>query len=1385
MKVSKIILVIIAVVLILNVTPGYVAETFPPTGEASRFLFKEAGRLKSSATPCRHPKGRPTIVKEYLVKFKTSDPAAIKSLEDKYDVEFKEEIRALNVYSFPVTGDRLSVIGITEELNREENVEYAEPNGVARTTYADVAEAQEIITDAPWYLAPDRDSIPVLLFLPEIYWRRKVAGVDKGTGLYLSEFIVANPESATSDWSFEDGWKPGQNNDKRGGKLNILYHDTDKTPPQVKKGIKIEDEFGNKITDVDEIRDGIIRVNKKSGHPKPITEPGWHRILLIPKTKFIGTEGPLQNVAGDVYISTYVSYQRWFIKKGGSGWDKEKKTDKETNKEIVAVYPVTKMLKVKVGKKEDGGLPSFNQADRYYDIHNHTMSEYTTSLIEPRLAYGGPLRMVEHCAYAVGMTDTIERTNLQGSNKIFSTDHNCFFSDHDIPEVGPYKEKMQDPGSEYDVLKTWFGEKTGAQEVSLNTEHMGFRSWLNSSHLLVYEYPRRFEGPWHGGRRHGESAVRRALPEKVKLGGKWELDLDGAVKFIGKIVMPESNVGIALNERNENTLDKVMKKLHNEMAKSISAHPLHDSMGWDDPMFRRALGYPDHNERKKNLNKAKQFIFRGFQSWNDPVKYIRSGVRPELFRKLNPFDSREFLALAVSLDETFSHDNFSGSDQPGPWTGMRSETARQNSWNKNKELPDAREKIEGEIKISLPNTRWHPNLSWYRELGEGLLSWMGLVQRGFRYSFKKTPKQKFIRKSFFYAGSDAHGNFNYSDGVLCKSASQIKVSENKIYDNAYARERTYVLGSDVDGLHRGQCITTDGPLVEFMLDDDGKFNSETLKWHDKEIIWENGNGLIGGEGNLDGGRTLLVRAEQSRGPGIDTTVATIASGDSARYLPATTSNLMIKYRWDNTEDFGQKVDLIDVYHVGESGLPETETINGVQVPKPLMQLPVPPQRKQYETKELIKGRPRLTETQILYLGGFTKSSKDMKYHPDEYRCFTNPVWLAPVKMEVRAVPLVAKNSTTDPATLVPHLSANKKMAIIPTGYFQFNFKFPISMTPKKYEVRVRMLDSTGETSGPEYQLGGGIWKEYNDAENALYQGLTHPEIKFYPAWYPQDPQITMVVYIYSDRDTIASYKYENARGPIDLNGNYLNPLARTFTVDILNTAAAKEKIKPIVSKGDRPRIVVTSGQAGGAKAKREKNSFYDIPISQHEKKIIFVLDTSFSMGVKTSGKETLTKLDVAKQELLKAISQLDRTVLYNIITYNEMALVWRKKFASGSAEKDKVINWLNVQKSDYYTNIYDALEKTFKIIGSNSEHTVVFFVSDGLPNRGKQTEPKAILAAVKKWNRGKKVVINTIGLWATDTTAMSNPHSTEEMRQKGEAFMKMLAEQNGGTFTKK
>jgi hypothetical protein len=102
------------------------------------------------------------------------------------------------------------------------------------------------------------------------------------------------------------------------------------------------------------------------------------------------------------------------------------------------------------------------------------------------------------------------------------------------------------------------------------------------------------------------------------------------------------------------------------------------------------------------------------------------------------------------------------------------------------------------------------------------------------------------------------------------------------------------------------------------------------------------------------------------------------------------------------------------------------------------------------------------------------------------------------------------------------------------------------------------------------------------------------------------------------------------------------------------------------------------------------------------------------------------------------------------------------------------------------TNIYDALETAFKMMGVGTAadrtkepvYDTVFFMTDGRPTSGKVTDPKLILGEVRRWNESRKVRIHVVGMGGK-----KKDDETADKTQRDDVdpeFLKALAAQNGG-----
>ncbi|MAG58816.1 MAG: hypothetical protein CMJ83_21210 [Planctomycetes bacterium] len=186
-------------------------------------------------------------------------------------------------------------------------------------------------------------------------------------------------------------------------------------------------------------------------------------------------------------------------------------------------------------------------------------------------------------------------------------------------------------------------------------------------------------------------------------------------------------------------------------------------------------------------------------------------------------------------------------------------------------------------------------------------------------------------------------------------------------------------------------------------------------------------------------------------------------------------------------------------------------------------------------------------------------------------------------------------------------------------------------------------------------------------------------------------------------------------------------------------------------KGFKPRRARAVAKDDKPQEERGGTRFYGI--NSRSKHVVFILDRSGSMeeaDAKGEGK----KIDVAKAELKKAIISLPKGATFNIIFYNSAWDMWRKKMTVvDAASRKKAIKWVDSIEHRGFTNIFDPLERAFQLAGRGTHDKAygvlldtIFFLSDGLANRGRIIAPTEILKQIERMNQLKKVKIHTIGI---------------------------------------
>lgn len=147
-------------------------------------------------------------------------------------------------------------------------------------------------------------------------------------------------------------------------------------------------------------------------------------------------------------------------------------------------------------------------------------------------------------------------------------------------------------------------------------------------------------------------------------------------------------------------------------------------------------------------------------------------------------------------------------------------------------------------------------------------------------------------------------------------------------------------------------------------------------------------------------------------------------------------------------------------------------------------------------------------------------------------------------------------------------------------------------------------------------------------------------------------------------------------------------------------------------------------------------------------RVIFVIDVSGSMLESMYGRmvndQRATRIDIAKQELSLAITNLQENAWFNILAFSSGVQPWREgEMPKGTkADRDDAQVWVSRLGAAGGTNLYDSVKLAF----SDQEVDTIFVMSDGEPTVGAEIDPFRIREDVAEWNKNRKVVIHTIAI---------------------------------------
>lgn len=147
---------------------------------------------------------------------------------------------------------------------------------------------------------------------------------------------------------------------------------------------------------------------------------------------------------------------------------------------------------------------------------------------------------------------------------------------------------------------------------------------------------------------------------------------------------------------------------------------------------------------------------------------------------------------------------------------------------------------------------------------------------------------------------------------------------------------------------------------------------------------------------------------------------------------------------------------------------------------------------------------------------------------------------------------------------------------------------------------------------------------------------------------------------------------------------------------------------------------------------------------------------------KKGGRETKArKIDVLKKELVRVIRMLPKDAAINIVTFHASYNAWQKQLVPLAGQgRAMAIAYVENLQTGQGTNVFDTLEFALR------DRTVdtIYLLTDGIPTRGRITEPEAIIREIGALNRTRGATIHCI--------AFGEPSD----------FLEKLAKENGGEY---
>jgi hypothetical protein len=226
-------------------------------------------------------------------------------------------------------------------------------------------------------------------------------------------------------------------------------------------------------------------------------------------------------------------------------------------------------------------------------------------------------------------------------------------------------------------------------------------------------------------------------------------------------------------------------------------------------------------------------------------------------------------------------------------------------------------------------------------------------------------------------------------------------------------------------------------------------------------------------------------------------------------------------------------------------------------------------------------------------------------------------------------------------------------------------------------------------------------------------------------------------------------------------GYQVNQLLGDVTLShFLGDAERYEKWKSRDQKRERIFQAAAFEPESLQRVQLERQQYYGIEI--HAKRLMYIIDHSGSMREYRGG---LTRLERAKQELIRSITELPSDTEFAIVGYHATVHPWRYELVQATEEnKREAIAFVRRLGYGVKTNTYGALRLSLEF---DDQLEAVFLLTDGEPTVGEIVAPAAIINDLLHRNRFRHLNFNTIGI------GLQGPTKT---------FLQRLAEESNGEF---